>query len=221
MARRRGAHGSGSAFGGPEPVPVPRLNTGNSSLGRSRGRKPPGKVGKTVGALFMLAIFGLAIAGFVSATVELSYRAGWAGTPGTLSTVSCETVGSGRSESIDCDGFFQAGSRAQPTQVSIEGSNTYPSNHSFPARLHADGQTASVVSGKTVAYILGGVFALLGAVVFMGWFFVLWIVGITIRLRLGRRWQPGKWAALTPLIAGGVLLAFGIISGIVGAALSF
>lgn len=171
--------------------------------------------------LVMLALFGLAITGFVRLTVELSYRAGWAGTTGTLSMISCETVGSGRDEHTDCDGFFQTGPGAQPTQVVIEGDNTYAGNRSYPARLHSDGQTASVVSGKTVAYILGGMLAVLGFVVFMAWLMVTWIVGIVIRLRLGQRWRPGRWAALTPLIAGGLLVVFGVISAIVGAVLSF
>jgi hypothetical protein len=135
--------------------------------------------------------------------------------------ISCETVGSGRGEHTDCAGSFRTGPRAQPTQVTIEGDNSYASDRGYPARLHSDGQTASVVSGKTVAYALSGMLALLGFVVFVGWLAVMWIVAVTIRRRLGRPWRPARWVGWTPFIAGAALVALGIIGWMVGVMLSF
>jgi hypothetical protein len=200
---------------------VPKLNGSNSNLGRSRRSKPPGKFAVTIGLVFVAIFLGVSIAGFVGLVVELQYRAGWVGTPGTVSMVSCETVRSGRSEHTDCDGEFQSGDGSAPTLVSIEGNNTYASDRGYAARLHSDGQTVSVVGGKTVAYVLGGMFATLGLIVFIGWFGVAGIIGFVIRHRLGRPWRLGKRAALAPLIASGVLLVFGIVGGIVGGSLGF
>ena len=219
VARRRGGHGSGSSFGGGSGrVPVPKLSSRNSKLGRARGRKPPGKVAKTFGVLIVLAFFGLAVGGFVDLTELLPYRAGWAGTAGTLSAITCRTVGS-RSPHQDCHGDFADGGRN--VVVSVEGDSSYSVAREYPARLHADGQSASVTSGKSVAYILGGMLAVLALVVFIGWFVVLAVVGFVMRRRLGGVWRPGKWSGMTPLFAGAGLLAAGIVSGIVGAALSF
>jgi hypothetical protein len=215
-------HGTGSAFAGARnQVPVPKLNTGNSNLRRSRRRKPPGKVAVTIGMLIFASCFAAGIAGVVSTIDELTYRAGWAGTTGTLSMVVCETEGSGRDEHTDCNAEFRTGPEAQLTSVSVEGDNTYASDRSYSARLHSDGQTASVVGGKTVAYMLGGRLALLGFVVFIGWLVVAGIIGAVIRRRRGVTWQPGRRAALAPLVTGGVLVAFGIVSAIVGAVLNF
>ena len=215
-------HGAGSPFGGgPERIPVPKLNPGNSRLGRSRSRKPPGKVATTIGVLVILGMLAAVIAGFVGLTVELPYRAGWAGTPGTLSMVSCETVGSGRDEHTDCNGDFQAGSLAQLVPVSVEGDNNLPSDRTYSARLHSDGQTVSVVSGKTIAYVLGGMFATFAFVMFFGWLAVMAIIGTVIRRRGFVQWRLGKRAALVPLITAGVFVVFGVASGIVGAVQSF
>lgn len=219
MARRRGGHGSGSPFGGgAERVPVPKLNNRNSNLDRARRRKPPGKVAKTISVLVFVALLGLAVGWFVDLTGQLSYRAGWAGTPGTLSGILCESVGTSRGRHSDCHGDFAGG--GQVAVVTIEGDNSYSFLRGYPARLHADGQTASVTGGKTVAYVLGGMLATLAFVVLIGWFLVLGLVGFVVRRR-GGVWRLRKWAGLTPLIAAGVLLGLGIAGGIVGAVLSF
>jgi hypothetical protein len=135
--------------------------------------------------------------------------------------ISCETVGSGRTEHTDCDGEFETGRGAVPTSVSIEGDSTYASDRAYPARLHSDGQTVSVVGGKSTAYVLGGMFAALGFIVFAGWMVAAVVVGVIVRRRAGQRVRMGKRVVLAPLITGGVLLALGIAGGIVGACLSF
>ncbi|HEX3783639.1 MAG TPA: hypothetical protein VHX38_28575 [Pseudonocardiaceae bacterium] len=220
VVRRRAVNGTDSTFGSaPEQIPIPKLTGGNSNLRRSRRRKPPGKVVITIGVLSFVFCLVLAIGEFVSTTEELPYRAGWAGTPGTVSSVSCQTEGSGRDEYTLCEGVFRTDSPAQPMLVSIEGDSTYASDRGYPARLHSDGQTVSVVGGKAVVYILGGMLAILGFVVFLGGMMLIAIVGFAIRRRRGRRWQPSKRIVLAPMITGGVLLGFGIIGGVVGAAL--
>lgn len=218
MARRRGGVGSGSAFGhGAERVPVPKLGRSNSNLGRARGRKPPGKVAKTFGVLAVLTVLGFAIAGFVDLTARLPYRAGWAGTPGTVSEISCETLGSGHSRHTRCDGVFR--SDGQALLVTVEGDNSYAGNRDYPARLHADGRMVSVTAGKLVAYIVGGMLAVLAFVVLIGWFLVFVLTGAVVRRVRGEMWRPARRLVLAPLIAVGVLLVSGIVSGIVGAAL--
>ena len=221
MARRRSANGGGAPFGGGHgQIPVPKLTERNSSLRRS-GRKPPGKFATVVGILLIMGLLAMGVSGFVSLTEKLPYRAGWAGTPGTLSLVMCRTVGSGKNQHTDCDGEFRVDAQAPPTLVSIEGDNTYSMTRTYPARLHSDGETASVVGGKSVAFILGGMFAVLGLTVGFGWLVVNgWIVTV-MRRWFGRVWRPGRAAALAPMIVGGVLVLFGAVSGIVGSALSF
>ena len=223
MARRRGANGGGSPFGsGHELIPVPKLTERNSKLSRRRsGRKPPGKFAIIVSVLSIMACLAVAIGGFVALTEKLPYRAGWAGTPGTLSLVLCRTVGAGKSQHTDCDGEFRTDAHTPPTLASIEGDNTYSMTRTYPARLHSDGETASVVGGKSVAFILGGMFALLGFIVGLGWLMVFGAIGMIMLRWFGRMWRVGRAATVAPVIVGGVLLVFGIVSGIVGSALSF
>lgn len=227
MARRRGANGAGSAFGGAhEQVPVPKLTDSNSNLLRRparmpTGRKPPGKVMLTIGMLSILICLAVAIGGFVSLANELPYRAGWAGTPGTVSLVLCRTVGSGKSKHTDCDGEFQADSQASPKFVGIEGDNTYSMLRAYPARLHSDGQTVSVVGGKTVAFILGGMFTVLAFIVGIGWLMVYGAIGVIMRRWVGWVWRPRRSVGAVPMMVAGVLLLFGLAGGIVGSVLSF
>lgn len=175
----------------------------------------------TIGILSILVCLGVAIAGFVSVTVELPYRAGWAGTPGTVSSITCETVGSGKSQHTDCDGEFRAGAGAPTVFVSIEGDSTYAAQRVYSARLHSDGETVSIVGAKSVTYILGGLFAVLGAVDLFGLGLLMSIVGVMLRLRHGMPWHPPMWAMRGPLIAIPVLFGLGIVFGIVGAVLNF
>ena len=220
MVRRRG---SGSVFGGgSERVPVPKLSRSNSNLGRSRSRsrKPPGKVAIAVGLVSMFLCFGGAVAGFVGLTVELSYRAGWAGTPGTASLITCESYGSGRDRHTDCDGQFRDDAGV-PSLVSVEGDDTYTILRVYPARLHADGQTVSIVGAKPVVYQLGGLSAVLGIAVFLGWAFAISLVGVVLRRRRGGLWRPARWVNLVPPMVGVALIGLGIVGGIVGAVLSF
>ena len=173
------------------------------------------------GLLSILLGFGVVVAGFVALTVELPYRAGWAGTPGTVSSVTCENVGSGRSRHVDCDGDFLASASAPPVSVSIEGDSTYSSQRVYPARLQSDGQTVSIVGAKPVAYILGGMFAVLGLVVLFGWGLIVAVVGAVARWRPWAPWHLPKWAVRGLLIAIPVLLVLGIVCGILGAVLNF
>lgn len=220
MARRRGGNDSGSPFGGgAERVPVPKLDRRNSNLGRTRSRKPPGRVAKTVSVLVFLVIFGFAAGGFADLTSQLPYRAGWAGTPGTLTRIVCASLSTGRSPRTRCYGDFAGG--GQVALVTVEGDNSYSLGRRYPARLHADRRTASVTGSKMVAYVLGGMLATFAFVQLIGWCMVSGLVGFVMRRRRGGVWRPARWWGLTPLIAAGVLLVSAIVSGIVGAALSF
>ncbi|HEY4460602.1 MAG TPA: hypothetical protein VGN81_40255 [Pseudonocardiaceae bacterium] len=175
----------------------------------------------TIGLLSILLCFGGAVAGFVAVTWELPYRAGWAGTPGTVSFINCQTVGSGKSKHTDCDGEFQTGPGAQPVFASVEGGSTYAIEQVYPGRLHSDGRTVSVVGGKSVAYILGGMFAVLVFVDLLGWGLALTVATIVFQRRRGMSWHPPKWATRGPLIAIPVLIGLGIACAIIGAVLNF
>lgn len=175
----------------------------------------------TVGIVSIFLCFGAVVAGFVALAVQLPYRAGWAGTPGSVSMVTCETVGSGRGRHTDCDGEFRTGPDAEFTPVSIEGDSTYAVLRVYPARLHADGETVSVVGAKPVAYILGGMFAVLGLVDLFGWSLAITVAGAGFRRWRGVLWRPPRWAMWGPLVAFAVLVGLGIAGGIVGAVLNF
>jgi hypothetical protein len=175
----------------------------------------------TIGLLSILLCFGGALAGFVAVTMELPYRAGWAGTPGTVSFVNCETVGSGKSRHTDCSGEFLTGPGAQPVFASVEGDGTYSIRQVYTARLHSDGETVSVVGAKSVVYILGGMFAVLVFVDLLGWGLVLSVAGVIFQRRLGTPWHPPKWATRGPLVAIPALIGLAIGCAIVGAVLNF
>jgi hypothetical protein len=154
-------------------------------------------------------------------TATLPYRAGWAGTPGVASVISCETVGSGRDQRTDCDGEFRAGAGAPPVLVSVEGDDTYAIDRAYPARLHADGQTVSIVGAKPVVYLLGGMSAVLGIAMLFGWAFGISLVGVVLRRRYESRPRHARWATVGPPVVSGALVVLGIVGGIVGAILSF
>lgn len=222
MARWRGASGVSSAFGGMRAqIQVPKLTGGNSNLLRGRPeRTPPGRGALIFGILLIMVCLAVGIGGFVSLTEELPYRAGWAGEPGTLSLVFCRTIGSDKGRHADCDGEFRADTRAQPTLVDIEGDNAYASDRAYPARLHSDGQTASVVGGKMVAYILAGMFVALGFIIGIGWTMVYGSIIVVMWRFFGRSWRMRRSPGAVPVFVGGVLVLFGFVSWIVGNVLS-
>jgi hypothetical protein len=188
--------------------------------GQRRVRKPPGKIAMTFAWIFITLLCVGAVALFVSTVVELPYRAGWSGVAGTVSLVSCQTTGSGRDVHPVCTGVFVPDAdNTQARDVTIEGSNSFAAHRTYPARLHSDGATVSVVGAKLVANILAGMSAALMLVVFFDGYFVF-VVILTVARRLGRVWRPSKLKGLLPAIVAAVLGLFAIAGAVVGANLS-
>jgi hypothetical protein len=193
-------------------VPPPRLRTR-----RGRSRTPPGKVTLTVGFVGILITFGVGIAGFVTSVAPLPYRAGWAGTAGTASLISCQEVGYGRSSHVDCVGVFTATDGRRTRLAGIEG-DTELGGHDLPARLHPDGTTMSIVSAATVLFSLAGVFGSLILLILLGGFGTLVVVAAVRRSRhlpVPRARTPVRVA----LIATGVAAVTALVLSIVGSAI--
>jgi hypothetical protein len=215
MARARRGISSGFGDSGPLPPP-PKLR---NRAGRSSAyRKPAGPVAKAFAVFGVVLMFALGVFWFVSGAVNLTYRAGWAGTPGVVRAVECFDVGSGRDESLQCSGYFTStDGRVVLPDVDIEGSTDFSGLGARPAALHGDGATVSVVGAKTVAFILCGMlFALLPVELFG-------FLGVMIVVTAVRRWAGGPpWRQ--PKRMGRILLwtmvataVSAVAAGIVGA----
>jgi hypothetical protein len=193
-------------------VPPPRLRAG-----RGRSRTPPGRITLAVGLIGILITFGAGIAGFVTAVAPLPYRAGWAGTAGTASLVSCQEFHSGRSAHVDCVGRFTATDGSVTPLTDVEG-DTALGGRDYPARLHPGGATMSIVSTATVLFSLAGVFGSLILVILLGGFGTL-IVVAAVRRRSGLPVLRAKKPVRVLLIATGVAAVTAFALSIAGSAI--
>lgn len=208
---------TGGGFGGDGPLPPPPKLRIRSSR-RSAPRKPAGPVARTFAVFGLVLMFALGVYWLVAGAVSLTYRAGWAGTPGAVRSVVCFDVGSGRNSSLQCFGdFTSTDGRVVLHDTDIEGDNDFSVLRTYPAALHADGSTVSVVGTKDVAYILCGMLFALLAVELFGCFGAL-VVLTAVRRRAGRPVQPSKRAGRVLLWTVGVTAVLGVAAGIVGAA---
>jgi hypothetical protein len=163
----------------------------------------------------LLVSFAISAILFVSVSVELPYRAGWSGTEGTLSQVSCDT-----SDALNsCSGqFTPAGANGKQVFATVEGTNLLDPNTSYQVRLHSDGETASVVAAKTVAYILAAMSLLLMALVLTGGYLALGVLALA-RSRPGLVWGPSRFQALLPLVLAGALGLLALVGEVLGSRL--
>lgn len=209
MARlgRQPSHGFGDD--GPlPPAPQVRLNR------HGRGRKPAGKLAIAWAAVSMLILFGVGVVPFVTSAKELPYRAGWAGTPGVATAVDCQVVGTGKDQTVDCTAAFISTDNSTFVLGAIEGHTNFAGTQ-YPARLHPDSRTISVVGAKTVLFTLAGMVGSLLPIVLLGCF---GFYGITsyVRRRLGLPMRPDKRklrATLLAVAATGVLAIALVIAG--------
>lgn len=134
--------------------------------------------------VIILGVVVICAAGVVSTAVNLTYRAGWAGTPGALTRVVCHIVPANRGHDTECVGTFTTPRPGVFVPFArVEGDRDYPAGR-YPARLHADGETVSVVGAASVLFILSGMtLALAGLALFGG----LGGVGIGVLARRGNR----------------------------------
>ena len=179
---------------------------------------PPSKFGQALLCTMLLVALLISLAFLIGVGAELPYRAGWSGTPGTLSSITCDTDNSD-SSFVDCYGQFTPDSGGAQMTATVEGSNPLDTDGTYPVRLHSDDATASVVSARTVVYVLATLALCLLGVVVTGGLLAIGIVGLA-RSRPGVVWGPSRFVALLPLVTGAVLGLLAIIGNVLGARLS-
>ena len=179
---------------------------------------PPTRFGQAVLCTALLVALLISLAFLIGVGAELPYRAGWSGTAGTLSSISCDTDNSGNSTFVDCSGQFTPASGGAQVTATVEGSNPLDTDASYPVRLHSDGETASVVSARTVVYVLAALAICLLGVVVSGGLLVIGIFGLA-RSRPGLVWGPSRFIALLVLVTAAVLGLLAIVGNIVAARL--
>jgi hypothetical protein len=195
------------------PAPQVRLNR------HGRGRKPPGKLAIAWATLWMLVLFGVGVGWLVTSAMDLPYRAGWSGTPGVATAVDCQLVGTGRDESEDCTAaFISTDDTIFVPYVAIEGHTNFTGTQ-YPARLHPDGRTMSVVGGKTVLFSLAGMAGSLLPIVLLGCFGYYGITSF-VRRRLGLPVRPDKRKLRATLLAVALTGVTAVALVIAGAAAS-
>jgi hypothetical protein len=108
------------------------------------------------------AVIGVVAAGFVVTfwvygLVQLGYSAGWAGTPGTISRVSCDQVdpGGDQGETQNCYADFTPDGGGPVVRTLDIGHQRPAGPGPYPARLHHDGTHASLVGPGPIAHDLG------------------------------------------------------------------
>ena len=193
-------------------MPVPDLTKKNApGLPRPRTGRPSHKVARAMIAVLLVLMFAVSVLLLVVLSNELTYRAGWNGVAGTVSAASCETQPSSRGENVVCTGMFISNdANPVPALVTVEGSNSLSGSVDYPAQLHQDGQTASLVGAKPVVGILAGVAGALTIAVFFGGY--CWPAVLTAL----DRWRGRMWRFPLYLAGGFGLLAIAgsIISAI-------
>lgn len=210
MARqRRPGHG----FGDDVPLPTRKLRR------RSwHDSTPPGKVRKTAGVLCGVLILALGIGWFVYGTVQFTYRSGLAGTPGRVVVTECARQRDGDRVTVSCHADFVAdGPGALVPGVTVEGNTVYPALSGHPARLHADGRTASVVGLSPSANMLSGIFVALLPIEVIGSYGLFLLVRMVLRWR-GQVWTPSRRLAILLMWLALGSLALAVAGAITGAA---
>jgi hypothetical protein len=157
-------------------------------------------------ALLLLAILVFSVGGLIGGSMLLPYRAGWAGVPGTAAPVGC-TSGS-RDQSGTCYAtFVPAAGTPDVDRVVVEGRGML-ADHDYPARLHPDGRTVSLVGSAGALSVVAALFGL-----FVGVVLSVGLLGIGVHAT-ARRWlgprQPRDYRLPLRVIA--------VTSGVLGVA---
>jgi hypothetical protein len=198
----------GSRTAGRQPdddLPLPRSG--------ATTQRPLGRGSKIFLSLCALVLITGTTASLAYSTIELSYRTGLVGSPGTLTGVRCAVHGSHTSPRYDCVGHFAADDRSAVLSVAtIEGDDIDWSTRmidDFSARLHPDGRTVSVVDRKGVADMLGHLLTSLGLLV--GVVFVT-VVGVFASRGVDRygNWSMRWWVWAPPTVLAVTLFALGL-----------
>jgi hypothetical protein len=190
-----------SHFGDDGSTPFPDRTI--STSGRHSRPRPVPRSRYVPFVLMMVIVAGFAVFWGVRSTVELTYRAGIAGTPGQLAGVTCVDLGG--KNGTRCHGRFRSADGLRVVSDAVV-DGPAPAATSA-ARLHADGTTVSAVGRQGVAYALAKVLACLGALIFAAAI----AVAVMTRRRRPRRWPLAVTAV--PLLAALVVWIFGLAAG--------
>lgn len=137
-------------------------------------------------ALLLLGILVFSLGGLVGGSAILPYRAGWAGVPGTATPVGCTS--SSRDQGGTCSAAFVPTTGTGDVDRAVVEGRSMLANRVYPARLHPDGRTVSLVTASGVLSVVAALFGLfVGVALAAG----LLAIGVhaTARRWLGRR-QP-------------------------------
>lgn len=184
-------------------LPLPRFG---------RPQRPLGRGSKIfLSACAVVLILGTSVWLAYSA-IELSYRTGLVGAPGTMTGVRCDMRGSRATPRYDCVGQFAADDRSVVLSVAtIEGNDIHWSRMSavFSARLHPDDRTVSLVNRKGVADMLGHVLTSLGLLVGVVFLTVLGVFASRGVDRYGS-WAVRWWMWAPPTVLAVTLFGLGL-----------
>lgn len=155
--------------------------------------RTPGPVGMTV---LLICWVGLGLTPLVFSVDGLKLATGRIGTPGTLTVVSCESLGRGR---YDCRGMFapDGGGDAVPVAASPDSS----AGDVGPARLTPEGDravpagTAGLLAALTLPFLGVGVFG-----------FLPYVLLHVFQVRRGRRAAVAFGCLLTAVSLAGVVV---------------
>lgn len=216
MARlqRQMRHGYGDD--GSEPSPYLRGRPANRLIAWSKPRLVVGVV-----AAALVGILLYSVVSFAGAASVLPYRTGLAGVPGTASLPVCTAVDdSGVDVAPPCYATF-AGTegRHDVDEAVIEG-DALVYQQDYPARLHPDGRTISLVSATGALYTAAQLFGSLVGIVLSAGF--LAIGGhATARRWLGRVHPlayrlPALWIAKACGVGAAAMIACYLVARAVG-----
>ncbi|MER6735697.1 hypothetical protein [Streptomyces puniciscabiei] len=202
--------------GGRETV---RAARGYRARADSAPKTVPGRIAMALFMVFIGVLFsGLGTGGAVDLADGLKYSTRMSGTPGLLTTETCETTGTGKQRHTDCYGVFRADDhRLVDRFASIGGS--YRAGTVLPVQRDAGGHchlvgvapTAGRLAGicACVVALVAGLTALCGAF-------------STVMPRLGGRIGAALWSPGAARVLGGLLKACGIafalfgVTGVIG-----
>jgi hypothetical protein len=150
----------------------------------------------------------------------LRFGAGWTGTTGTLTTVSCAEVGTDGAQHQDCHGGFLADDGQFSTiWIAASGRTDWDPTALYPAQLSADHQSVTAIGTPAVVGSIGGILISLALIDLSGPTIAYGAVrayrrdrGETLVIPLSRRLIP-VWVALPLIVASIVCWAISGQSG--------
>jgi uncharacterized membrane protein YidH (DUF202 family) len=112
-------------------------------------------------ARWWIAVWGALLLGIVALVIGingLSFGAGWSGTTGTLTTVTCAEVGTDGGQHQECHGGFLAhNGQFSTTWITAGGRTNWDQTTLYTAQLSADHQSVTAIGTPAIAGSIGGI----------------------------------------------------------------